>query len=140
MTGIIQALPEMSLFSKFMSGDQIVSDSLPTSSPKFTDTFAGPSGVYVEAHRRVEDRHFRCPKSEKSNCRRDDFVINYRTHTGQKPCACEMCEKECTTRGNLNTHLRTHTEEKPYKCPKCGKAFTDASNRNAHYSNVHNEK
>ncbi|GBO24468.1 hypothetical protein AVEN_199349-1 [Araneus ventricosus] len=80
-----------------MSGEQSLSDSLPTSSPKGTYTFAGPSDVDVEAQRRAEDRNFVCPTSEKSNRRRADFVVHYRTQTGQKPYACEMCEKECPT-------------------------------------------
>ncbi|GBL95783.1 hypothetical protein AVEN_84026-1 [Araneus ventricosus] len=106
----------MYLLSKFMSGDQIVGDSLPTTSSNGTYTFAGPSDVDVEAQRRAEDRHFVCPTSDKSNRRRADFFVHYRTHTGEKPYACVMCEKECTTQGNLNTHRRIHTGEDPYFC------------------------
>ncbi|GBN82736.1 hypothetical protein AVEN_265942-1 [Araneus ventricosus] len=80
-----------------MSGDESVGDSLPTSSPEGTYTFKGPSDVNVEGHRCAEDRNFECPIGRKSSCRRADFVVHYRTHTGKKHCACDMCEKECPT-------------------------------------------
>ncbi|GBN85956.1 hypothetical protein AVEN_56520-1 [Araneus ventricosus] len=123
-----------------MSGDQSAGDSLPTSSPKGTYTFAGPSDVDVEAQRRAEGRHFVCSMNGKSNRPRADFLVHFRTNTCEKPYACDMCEKVCTTEGNLNTHRHTHTGEKTYKCPMCLKAFTDASTRNTRFRNVHNEK
>ncbi|GBO10341.1 Zinc finger protein 782 [Araneus ventricosus] len=152
-----------------MSGDQAVDGSHATTSPKGTYTFVATSDMDVVAQRRVEDRHFVCPISGKSNRRRADFVVHYQTRTGEKPYACDVCEKECTTQGNLNTHRRTHTgeelyfcvmckkkcatedgldkhhrthtlEEIIYKCPVCGKAFTDSSTPNARFRNLHNEK
>ncbi|GBN77408.1 hypothetical protein AVEN_204044-1 [Araneus ventricosus] len=105
-----------------MSGDlSAAGDSLPTSSPKGTYTFDGPSDVDVEAQRRAEDRHFVCPVSGKSNRRRVDFPVHFRTHTGEKAYACDMCEKVCTTQGNLNTHGRTDTGEKLYACVRCAR-------------------
>ncbi|GBN48049.1 hypothetical protein AVEN_233072-1 [Araneus ventricosus] len=86
-----------------MSGDESVGDSLPTSSPDGTYTFAGPSDVDVEGHRCAEDRNFEFPIGRKSSCRRADFVVNYRNHTGKKPYACDMCKKKCAT---LDFNLR----------------------------------
>ncbi|GBO16126.1 Zinc finger protein 585B [Araneus ventricosus] len=103
-----------------MSGDQSVDGSRPTSSPKGASTFAATSDVDVVAERRAEDRHFLCPMSVKSNRRRADFVVHYRTRTGENP-ACDMCEEEYTTKGNLNTHRRIHTGEEPYFCVICKK-------------------
>ncbi|GBM64370.1 hypothetical protein AVEN_88024-1, partial [Araneus ventricosus] len=104
-----------------MSGDLSAGDSLPTSSPKGAYTFEGPSDEDVEAQRRAEDRNFVCPTSEKSNRRRADFLVHYRTHTGEKAYACDMCEKVCTTQVNLNTHGRTDTGEKLYACVRCAR-------------------
>ncbi|GBO04300.1 hypothetical protein AVEN_176253-1 [Araneus ventricosus] len=128
--------PDVSLL-QCMRGDQSVDGSHPTSSPKGTDTFAGPSDADVEAHRRAEDRYFVCRMCGKSNRRRADFVVHYRTHTDKKPYACDMCEKECTTKGGLDKHRPIDNAEKLYKCPILGKAFTDAINRNTQYRNVH---
>ncbi|GBN77405.1 hypothetical protein AVEN_204042-1 [Araneus ventricosus] len=76
-----------------MSGDLSAGDSLPTSSLKGTHTFEGPSDVDVEAQRRAKDRHFVCPISGKSNHRRVDFPVHFRTHTGEKAYACDMCAR-----------------------------------------------
>ncbi|GBN81072.1 hypothetical protein AVEN_254651-1 [Araneus ventricosus] len=49
-----------------MGGDQSAGDSLPTSSPKGTYTFEGPSHVDVEYQRRAKDRHFVCQNVERA--------------------------------------------------------------------------
>ncbi|GBO44706.1 hypothetical protein AVEN_158417-1, partial [Araneus ventricosus] len=66
-----------------MSGNQSVDGSHPTTSPKGTYTFAATSDVDVEGHRCAEDRNFMCPIGRKISCRRADFVVHYRTHTGK---------------------------------------------------------
>ncbi|GBN87277.1 hypothetical protein AVEN_41703-1 [Araneus ventricosus] len=104
-----------------MSGDQSACDSLPTSSPKGTCTFEGPSDADVEAQRRAEDRHFVCSIGGKSNRRRADFLVHFRTHTGEKAYGCDMCDKVWTMQGNLNTHGRTDTGEKLYACVRCAR-------------------
>lgn len=50
--------------------------------------------------------------------------MHQRTHTGLKPCICEICEKSFTTPSHLKMHMRSHTGEKPYKCEICNKGFT----------------
>ncbi|GBN48047.1 Zinc finger protein 182 [Araneus ventricosus] len=132
------------------------------------DPIAGPSRLNVEALWRPEHANFFCPECGRSFRRKDNLVVYYRTHTGEKPFPCDMCPKRFSQKIALTNHLRTHTGEKPfpcdrcdkrfsrksylkdhslthseegpYKCPICEKAFSTRSNCNTHYKNMHNEK
>lgn len=47
-----------------------------------------------------------------------------RTHTGQKPYACQYCDRRFSDFGSRVKHERTHTGERPYSCDVCNKTFT----------------
>ena len=47
-----------------------------------------------------------CPICHISFARKAHMIEHMRTHTGEKPFACNLCPYRATQRGNLNSHIR----------------------------------
>ncbi|EEC06575.1 zinc finger protein, putative, partial [Ixodes scapularis] len=62
---------------------------------------------------------FRCNVCGHATLQKDHVKAHCRTHTGEKPYACEYCPRRFGQHCNLARHRRTHTGERPYACPLC---------------------
>ena len=53
---------------------------------------------------------------------------------------CEVCKKEFANAAHLLGHSRTHTGEKPYACEHCGRAFSYTHHLNRHVRKLHTHR
>eukprot|EP00042_Codosiga_hollandica_P038114 m.306932 g.306932 ORF g.306932 m.306932 type:complete len:270 (+) comp55310_c0_seq1:307-1116(+) len=62
------------------------------------------------------------------------FHLHMKKHGDTRPFHCHMCARSFSRADHLRSHLRTHTGERPYACnfPACGRRFARADELNRH--------
>ena len=65
------------------------------------------------------EKPYACDKCTYRAAQKSDLKRHMRTHTGEKPYACDKCTYRAALKGTLERHMRTHKGEKPYACDKC---------------------
>ncbi|GBN12916.1 hypothetical protein AVEN_11043-1 [Araneus ventricosus] len=67
--------------------------------------------------------------------RKDNFLIHYRHHTGEKTFSCNRYEKQFFAQYHLTLHLQIHSGERP--CDECERRFANKCQLTRH-SRTHN--
>lgn len=80
-------------------------------------------------HQRIQPNNpiegkFHCQFCPKVFSSRGPLNVHHRTHTGERPHACQFCGMRFTQKISVQKHIMSkHIVEPQFKCKMCGKAF-----------------
>lgn len=93
----------------------------------------------------ASDQLYTCKFCDKVADKLCHMIMHIRSHTGERPYACEQCDYQCSSMGSLKNHiLYSHSNLpisilRPFQCDTCKKSFRNKSSLNKHKL-VHKEK
>ena len=76
---------------------------------------------------------FRCTQCNKPFSTPHGLEVHVRrSHSGDRPYACDICSKTFGHAVSLSQHRAVHTQEKSFSCKQCGKSFKRSSTLSTH--------
>ena len=76
---------------------------------------------------------YECVKCRKNFSTSHGLEVHVRrTHSGERPYACDVCTKTFGHAVSLSQHRAVHTHERTFECKQCGKTFKRSSTLSTH--------
>lgn len=81
----------------------------------------------------LPDGRFKCDLCDATFKLYGNLIIHRRSHTGERPYACNICGRAFSTSSNMKTHMNVvHSQDRPYKCQQCYKSFNSEARLRSH--------